>query len=243
MGFIDIQRRQELHVPFRGQRRRQRDGKIRPLHAASPPARLDAGEDGQRIGAADDHERNDGSTVTQGHFYEVIAAKALQLVGVAMQGKSTFHAFGQDTEDFISFKDAGGICPVGKHTAHCGDESGDGTKFEQAGVNQEAWDASAVTLDEVQNHDGVKGDESAMVADEDGAALAGKVLQAGGFDAPVIFREEIEKEAAAMDVGEVGGGKRMLQWNRRVHFFRPKSPNSFYRLKELFTAAGKAAEV
>src|SRR5438270_1997152 len=172
----------------------------------SPPGGLDAGEHGQGVSAADDYIRDDGSAVAKGHLDKVVAAEAPELVGVAIQGKRAFNAFRQDAQKLIGGQDTVGVFAAGEHAAESGDDAGHGPEFEQSGMDQESRDASGVAMDDVQGHDCVPGHESAMVADQDRAAFAGKVLPAGGFNAPIVLGEEIEEMPAGVDEGEVGSG-------------------------------------
>lgn len=147
--------------------------------------------------------------MTQGHFDEVVAAKAQELVGVAIERERAFNSFREDAQEFICVENAGGIFAAGEHAAETRDEPGDSPEFEQSGMNQEAWDASGVALDDVQSHHGIPGHEAAMIADQDGSAFVREMFKACSFNAPIIFCEKVEKVAALVDVGEIGGG----QWS------------------------------
>ena len=172
----------------------------------SPPGGLDAGEHGQGVSAADDYIRDDGSAVAQGHLDKVVAAEAPKLVGVAIQGECAFNAFRQDAQKLIGGEDAGGVFTAGEHAAEFGDDAGHGPEFEQSGMDEKAGNASGLAMDDVQGHDCVPGHESAMVADQDRAAFAGKVLHAVGFDAPIVLGEKIEEMPAGVDEVKVGAG-------------------------------------
>src|SRR5262249_31419101 len=142
--------------------------------------------------------------MAQGHLDEVVAAEAAELVGVAIKRERTFNTFRQYTEEFICVEDAGGVLTAGEHASEPGDGAGDRPDLEQAGMGKGTPNASGVALNDVQRHDGVPGHEAAMVADQDGAAFTGEVIETRGFNAPVVFGKEVEEMAAGMDEGEVG---------------------------------------
>src|SRR5579859_3485553 len=64
-------------------------------------------------------------------------------------------------------------------------------------MTQEAGNPASVADDQVQGHNSVPGHETAMGACQDRATVKRNVLQASGFNAPIVLAEEMEKRFAA----------------------------------------------
>jgi len=183
-------------VPLGRERKRDeresRDRDARPVRKAFPEAGLDLSKYRMDFRAAHGDERNDGRAVTQRNFHKVVAAETVQTISVAKTGEGAIHAFREDTEKVVVFKNTGGVFLSRKHASETSDDFGDGRKLEQAGLNQESWYASSDLDDKMQGHDGVPGNDAAVRAYENGASLSGKIFEARGFNAPIVLGKKAE---------------------------------------------------
>src|SRR5579864_918290 len=109
-----------------------------------PPARFDPGKHGQDLRVANDHERNDGNAMSQGHLDEIIAAEASKFIGIAIKRKRALNTFRQHAQDFMRSQDTVCVLPAGQHASEPGDDVRYWSELEQTGMTQETRDTASV---------------------------------------------------------------------------------------------------
>src|SRR5262249_12604541 len=146
-------RGQHANVPFGrngngGQRKHGRNWQVGPAPLACDIAPINAPDDREDLGVADDSRGNDGGLVLDRHFGKTALRKIRQAVGPLVWQDRASNALRENTDEVLGREQARGVFLIGDYAAELRKKVTKERESQEAADDEESRDALAMREDQ-----------------------------------------------------------------------------------------------